>query len=148
MSFFKEENMVNAKDFAVKKCKATIQKSGKLGFSAAAAELMQLQPSRSLLVSDCQDGNLAMVVLPDASDVRAFAVRKSVNYYTVDLKMFFDQRAVDYHQTDYTIIYDIVQLPEKYMDRPVFKLTKRIKKRRTKTCAVASGEEVHKDEPT
>lgn len=148
MIFFKEENMINAKEFAVKKCKATIQKSGKLGFSAAAAELMQLQPSRSLLVSDCLDGNLAMVVLPDVSDVRAFQVRKSVNYYTVDLKMFFDQRAVDYHQTDYTIIYDIVQLPERYMDRPVFKLTKRMKKRRAKNSATISGEGENEDETT
>jgi len=141
MAYFKEENMVSAKDFAVKKCKATIQKSGKLGFSSAAAELMQLQPSRSLLVSDCQDGNLAMVVLPDASDMRAFPVRKSAAYYTVDLKMFFDQRGVDYHQDEYTIIYDIVLLPEKYLDRPVYKLTKRLKKRRTKVALGTDGEE-------
>lgn len=130
MSFFNEEHILNAKELAVRKCKATVQKSGRLGFSSAAAELMQLHPSCALLVSDCQDGNLAVVVLHEKSDTRGFPIRKSVNYYTVDLKMFFDRSGLDYRQNKNTIIFDIVKLPETYQGHFVYKLSKRIKQRR------------------
>ncbi len=134
MTFFSEENVIDAKAFSVKKCKATIQKCGKLGFSSAAAELMQLAPTKRLLVSDCHDGNLAVVVIPDASDTRGFSLRKSVRYFSADLKMFFDQRGVDYRRSDATVIYDIVKVQETYQGLPVFKLTLRIKMRRNRNA--------------
>ena len=141
MALFSEDNLVDAKDFSIKKCKATIQKTGRLGFSSSAAELMQLEPSSCLLVSDCGDGNLAVVVWPDASDNRGFPLHKATEYFTADLKGFFDKKGIDYTGTDFTYIYDIVMTDERFQDRVVYKLTKRVKKRRVKIESGKVGEE-------
>lgn len=133
MALFSDEKIVDAKVFSVKKCKATIQRSGRLGFSAAAASLMKLTSTSCLLVSECGDGNLAVVVWPDNTDHRGFALHKATDYYTADLKGFFDQKSINYQQSGVTYIYDIVPTTERYLDNPVFKLTQRIKKRRTKS---------------
>lgn len=142
MALFSEENMIDARTFSIKKCKATIQKCGKLGFSSAAADLMQLAPTKRLLVSDCYDGNFAVVVSPDISDTRGFPLRKSVRYFSADLKMFFDQRGVDYRRSDATVIYDIVKVQETFQGLPVFKLTQRIKMRRNRNASEQERKEV------
>jgi len=140
MPLFTEETMVDAKAFVVKKCKATIQRTGKLGFSAVAADRMHLETSSCILVSDCGDGNLAIVVWPDASDRRGFSLHRATGYYTADMKGFFDSKGIDYKQTEFTIIYDIIATDEQYQGHTVFKLTKRVKKRRAKDDDMADEE--------
>lgn len=130
MTYFEEDKIVNANAYKHRRCKATIQKSGKLGFSAVAAELMGLAPDQRFLVSEIGDGNYAVAVLPDSTDERGFIVRKSVNYFTVDMKAFFDQKGIDYRREDASVIYDIVPLPEEYQGHPVFKMTMRVRPHR------------------
>lgn len=133
MTLFLDENVINAASYKQRRCKATIQNSGKLGFSNTAAQLLKLSTSSRFLVSDIGNGNYAAVVLPDSLDERGFIVRKASNYYTVDMKPFFDQRGIDYRRKDTTVMYDIVPLPETYHGEQVFKMTLRLHtKRNTK----------------
>ena len=53
-------------------------------------------------------------------------------YFTVDMKAFFDQRGIDYRNAEYSVAYDIVMLNETFEGQPVFKLTRRLIKRRGK----------------
>ncbi len=129
---FDEKKIVDARSYAKRRCKATIQKSGKLGFTANAAELMGLEQGARLLVSECNNSDLAVVVLKGTQDERGFKVRKSVVYFTVDMKAFFDQRGIDYRNAEYSVAYDIVMLDETFEGQPVFKLTRRLIKRRGK----------------
>lgn len=143
MAYFSEEKIVNASAYKHRRCKATIQKTGKLGFTANAAQLLNLAPGQRLLLSDIGAGNYAAVVSADAADERGFVVRKSVNYFTVDMKAFFDQRGIDYRRTDASVIYDIVPLPETYQGRSVYKMTMRIKPRRKERAgSKGTGKEV------
>ena len=147
MAYFDEEKIVNASAYKHRRCKATIQKSGKLGFSSVAADLLKLSSGFRFLVSDVGDGNYAAVVLSDSSDERGFVVRKSVNYFTVDMKAFFDQKGIDYRRGDASVIYDIVPLPETYQGQPVFKMTMRIKPHRKERVKEAKTGKDEQDVP-
>jgi hypothetical protein len=125
-----EDGILNAKEFSVKSCKATVQKTGKLGFSAAATEVLGLAEGKSILVSELNDKDLAMVILPNSLDHRGFELIKSSNYFALKMKSFFDQRGYDYTNENVTIIYDIVKMKEMYNGFPIFKLTYREKKKR------------------
>lgn len=127
MQIFEVDKLVDARQYQQKRCKATIQRSGKLGFSANAAEYMALRPNARLLVSECGDGDLAAVV---CDDERGFPVRKAAKYFSVNMKAFFDQRNVDYRDAKHVIAYDIVKLNESFEGHPVFKLTRRVITRR------------------
>lgn len=126
---FDETKIVDARKF-VGKCKATVQRSGRLGFTETAQDEMHLERGARLLVSDIGDGNLAVVVLPlDKADDRGFEVKRSGVYFSVNMKAFFDQRGVRYRDSSIRTIYDIVRLDEQYQGLPVFKFTKRERKR-------------------
>ncbi len=142
MGLFANDKIVNAREFSIKKCKATIQRTGRMGFSSTAALLMKLTQGSYLLLSECGDGNLAVVVVPDNTDGRGFPLHMAMAYFTVDLKGFFDLRGIDYRQPETTVIYDIVKTDEVYQNCPVFKLTQRVKKRRIKAgCGGSNSKE-------
>lgn len=86
--------------------KATIHKSGKLGFSAAAQAFLNLNEKSFFKVGfneDPTDTNIYLV--PSLDDVKAFKAAKAGDYYYINLKNIFDKRGLDYQNQ--TIIYDI-----------------------------------------
>ena len=94
---FDEAKIVDARKF-VGKCKATVQRSGRLGFTETAQDEMGLERGARLLVSDIGEGNLAVVVLPpNQADDRGFEIKRSGIYFSVNMKAFFDQQGVRYH---------------------------------------------------
>ena len=126
---FDEAKIVDARKF-VGKCKATVQRSGRLGFTETAQDEMGLERGARLLVSDIGEGNLAVVVLPpNQADDRGFEIKRSGIYFSVNMKAFFDQQGVRYRDSLIRTIYDIVRLDECYQGLPVFKFTKRERKR-------------------
>lgn len=138
MALFNESKLIDASKYAQRRCKATIQKTGKLGFSANAATLMGLTEDASLLVSECGERDFAVVVSKVSNDRRGFRVRRSSLYFAVDMKAFFDQRGVDYRNPTFSVAYDIVPLDETFEGKPVFKLTYRaVKHRPQKEVAMA-----------
>ena len=84
--------------------KATIHKSGFLGFSGEAAKVMGLAKGRRLLVATGGAEWYAKVV---ADDVRGYPLRCSSGYYIVDMRMYFDKLGVDYSDRRKSIIFDI-----------------------------------------
>lgn len=122
MGIFDESKMVDARRFSGN-AKASIQNNGRLGFSADAARILNLESEKRLLVSDIGDGNLA-VIIGEKDDERGFRIQKGGDYFYTKMKSFFDSQEVEYTQK--RVIYDISETKERFNDTPVFRLTKRV----------------------
>lgn len=127
---FEESKIVNAGGF-VGNAKASVQRSGRLGLSREAAKLLNPERGGRVLIATCEDGNLGCVVLPpNSDDSRGFLWQLASDYFSANLRPLFDSIGLDYSSTEVTTIFDIVQTDEKYAGFPVFKLRKRLVKRR------------------
>ena len=130
LMIFDENKIVNASGFA-ENAKATVQRSGRLGLSNEAAKVLKAERDGRILIATCDDGNLGCVVLPpNSEDSRGFRWQLASGYFSANLRPFFDSIGLDYSSTEVTTIFDVVQTDEKYMGFPVFKLRKRLVKRR------------------
>lgn len=127
---FDDSKIVNAESF-VTNAKATVQRSGRLGLTKESAQLLDVKKGGRLLVAESDNGDLACVVLPpESNDTRGFRWQLASEYFSVNLKPFFDKVGLDYTDTSVTTIYDIIQTDESYSGYPVFKFHKRVIKRR------------------
>lgn len=87
-------------DLKPKKPKATIHSSGKLGFNADAASLMNFKKAPSFIVAR-QKGNTAprlfkLVEARDEDDHQVCRVAKAGNYYYLNIRAVFDEVGFDY----------------------------------------------------
>lgn len=111
--------------------KATIQKSGRLGFSQAAILELALssEKSISIFINDNFPTDSSLYIKINISqDEGAFTIKKAGEYYYLNTKTFFNKIGVDFNNPSITIIYDIVDIEidgEQY-----FKLIRRDKKKR------------------
>ena len=130
---FEDTKIVNAESFA-KNAKATAQRSGRLGLSSEAATLLNVQRGGRVLIATCDNGDLGCVILPpESTDTRGFRWQQASNYFSANLKPFFDKIGLNYADPEITTIFDIVPSDEFYGGHPVFRLHKRqVKKRSTK----------------
>ena len=105
--------------------KATIHKTGKLGFSSGAEDFMEINEESYFKIgfnnNDSTDDNL--YVVKSATESGAFKVSKAGMYYYINLKNVFDKRGIDYRNKSY--IYDIKK--ENSEDTEFYILTKRKK---------------------
>ena len=85
--------LLSAKQFATK-LKATIQASGRLGFTADA--------------QDDENGSLYLIINSERSE-DAFEIRVSSGYYYVPTKVMFDTLGYDYENGN--IMFDLVRQP-------------------------------------
>lgn len=103
--------------------KATIHKTGKLGFSSSAHNFLSLGEESYFRIgfndADPEDDNIYLV--PSKEDGQAFKAAKAGDYYYINLKHIFDKRGLDYQNE--TMIYDIKK--QKSGDVDFFILTKR-----------------------
>jgi hypothetical protein len=94
------------------KPKASIHKTGKLGFNSDAAELMSLRSGLPFSVAVGADGatkEIALVPYKDSHPKKSrIEVAKAGDYYYLNLRNFFDLREVPYEQ--YRIVYDIDEI--------------------------------------
>lgn len=104
--------------------KATIHKSGKLGFTVDAANKMDLKTGMSVAVGmneeDENDKAFYFKIFPH-QETGAFNVAKAGNYFYVNLKSLFDTLKINYKGP--SIIYDITE--ETIGGEQIFKLTPR-----------------------
>lgn len=92
------------------KPKATVHKSGKVGFNGDAAEFMDLRGDEIFCVAydedEGPDGDLYLFqnepTLPDNSCIE---VAKAGDYFHLNLRNFFERHGIEYER--YKIIYDI-----------------------------------------
>lgn len=86
--------------------KATIQSTGKLGFSGATATALDLAAASHVrfALDDEASGVLYLAVMPGA-DEDGFKLLQSGGYYSVSTRPLFDALQVDYKSR--TVIYDM-----------------------------------------
>ncbi|MFT3903917.1 MAG: hypothetical protein QM727_12140 [Niabella sp.] len=104
--------------------KATIHKSGKLGFTVDAANKMELKSSISASVGmneDDEKDKSLYIMLHDEIIDDTFRVAKAGDYYYLNLKSLFDTLRVNYKEQ--SIIYDITE--EVIDGKKLYKLTQR-----------------------
>lgn len=92
--------------------KATIQSTGKLGFSSATAAVLELASHTHVRFAkeDDQSDVLYLAVMPGA-DEDGFKLMQSSGYYNVSTRPLFDALQVDYKSR--TVIYDLQRDAEK-----------------------------------
>lgn len=111
--------------------KATIHKSGKLGFTVDAANKMELETNKSAAVGineeDSSDTSLYIIIYNDQKE-GTFKVAKAGNYYYLNLKNLFDTLKISYKNESF--IYDISE--DNIEGQRVYKLTQRDNNKKNK----------------
>ena len=100
----------NAKEFT-KKLKATIQATGKLGFTADIISQLQLTTDCSILIApDSDDSQVLYMAVLRTIDETAFAILKSGSYLYLNTKQLFDCLGIQY--TKSTVMFDLSRFQE------------------------------------
>lgn len=116
-----------------KNVKATLQATGRLGFSESAMKKMKLEGGKFLVLAsneeDTNDQNLYAWVEDDDKN-GGFRINKAGEYMNVNTKPLFDKLGIDYRDRSTVTIYDILDF--NHEGRSIFKLVKRVQPRSTK----------------
>ena len=100
--------ILSAKNFAIK-LKATIQASGRLGFTAETATVLDLKSGKfAKFAKDDENNDLYLIIINEGSE-DAFSVRESSGYFYVPTKVMFDALGFDYENGN--IMFDLVRQP-------------------------------------
>ena len=103
-----EFTIIDAQQFATK-LKATIQYSGRLGFTEETANALGLSSGKfARFAKDNEKGSLYLVIIGEASR-DAFPIKSSSGYYYVPAKLMFDMLGYDYENNN--IMFDLVRQP-------------------------------------
>lgn len=91
-----------------KNLKASVHKTGKLGFTTEAAQKLSLSIEKTMGVAineeDSNDKNLYIVIYP-GPHAGAFRISKAGAYYYIQAKALFDTLKIDYVKE--SVVYDI-----------------------------------------
>ena len=100
--------ILSAKQFATK-LKATIQASGRLGFTAETATVLGLESGKfAKFAKDDEKESLYLIIINDSNE-DAFEIRVSSGYYYVPTKVMFDTLGFNYENGN--IMFDLVRQP-------------------------------------
>lgn len=123
--------IISAKRFATK-LKATIQRTGRLGFTEETARYMNLADGKfAKFAQDNENGTLYLIII-DKRNEDSFDIRSSSGYYFVPAKMMFDSLGVDYEKN--VVMFDLVRKPslDEALEGQVFLMKSRTAKRKDK----------------
>lgn len=113
------------------KLKATIQRTGRLGFSDATAKALNLANIKAIqFARDDQDSDAMYLInnTPEGSE-ESFKIYKSGQYYHVNTRALFDELGIDYE--NYSVIFDLTR-DKTHGNMEVYKMKKRILPRKNK----------------
>ena len=100
--------ILSAKQFAIT-LKATIQASGRLGFTADTATALELKSGKfAKFAKDDENGTLYLIIVNEGSE-DAFSIRESSGYYYVPTKLMFDTLGYNYENGN--IMFDLIRKP-------------------------------------
>lgn len=121
--------IISAKRFATK-LKATIQRSGRLGFTEETARYMNLAEEKFAKFAQDDESGTLYLIIHDIRDEDSFEIRSSSGYYYVPAKMMFDSLGMDYEKN--VIMFDLVRKPslDETLEGQVFLMKTRISKRK------------------
>ena len=99
-------SIISAKQFATK-LKATIQSSGRLGFTEETAKVLDLSSGKhAKFAKDDENGSLYLIICNEGSE-DAFEIRESSGYFYVPARLMFDMLGFDYEHN--TIMFDLIR---------------------------------------
>ncbi|WES96545.1 hypothetical protein P2W68_17065 [Chryseobacterium arthrosphaerae] len=103
--------------------KITVHKTGKLGFSRGAAEMLNITDNKFCKFGVNDEGELFIVMCKE-NDGESFSIAKAGEYYYVTAKSLLADLDIDY-RTKNTIIFDVVDIKEDN----IYKMIQRIIKK-------------------
>jgi hypothetical protein len=104
--------------------KATVHKTGKLGFNSAAIQKLNLENNRKVRIAtgDDYEKDKSLYIIPhNDEDKESFNISKAGEYYYINTKPLFDLLGIEYENIK--IAYDIIET--NYDDIKIFKLKRR-----------------------
>lgn len=123
--------ILSAKKFQVK-LKATIQASGRLGFTEETAKTLQLESGVPMKFARDDEKDILYLARLQETDEDSFDVKKSGDYFYLATRTLFDTLGVDYR--NHSVIFDFARATslDELMGGEAYKLCKREKKRSEK----------------
>ena len=114
-----ELEILSAKEYNIK-LKATIQASGKLGFTAPTAKFMNFTPQGGIKFGRDSRGQLYLIYC-SSCDEDTFKFYVSNGYYSVNTKVLFDNLGYDY--ANQSIAFDLIRVPDEKQE--IYKMMQR-----------------------
>ncbi len=99
--------ILSATKYAAKKLKATVQNTGRLGFTESTKEEMNISENTYIYIAQGESSEDLYMIVSDKKDENAFRVHKSGSYYYIPTKQLFDDLKYDYKKITY--IFDLIR---------------------------------------
>ena len=100
--------ILSAKQFATK-LKATIQASGRLGFTSETANALDFKSGKFAKFAKDDEKDLLYLIIINEESEDAFSIRESSGYFYVPTKVMFDTLGFNYENGN--IMFDLVRQP-------------------------------------
>lgn len=112
------------------KLKATVQASGKLGFTAKTAQELSLKDSKSIRLAQDEDDNVLYLCVLQSQESDSFKLLCSSGYYSINTCRLFKDMGMDYKNN--LIIFDLSREPslDEVIGGKAYKMSKREKPRK------------------
>ena len=123
--------ILSAKKFQVK-LKATIQSSGRLGFTEDTAKVLHLESGTPMKFARDNEQDALYLARLQEKDEDSFEVKKSGEYFYLDTRSLFNTLGIDYRAN--SVIFDFARAAslDELMGGEAYKLCKRVKQRNGK----------------
>lgn len=124
--------IISTRNFA-KPLKATLQSSGKLGFTHDTAEILRLESGKLIQFGRDEEKNEMYMILTHGTPDDAFAVAKAGEYFYLPTTLMFD--ALGYEYKIVTYFFDLVRRVDldEELNGEVYFMKERQKTKNTKT---------------
>lgn len=112
--------------------KATVHRSGKLGFSQGAHILVDFEKNKLFKIgrkkaeSDATNNDVLIMLPVESEDELTFKVQSAGGYYYLKTKRLLNQLNIDYRNENETVTFDIDEVSEK--GKKYYKLVRRKKR--------------------
>ena len=100
--------ILSAKQFAIK-LKATIQASGRLGFTSETATALDFKSGKFAMFAQEDENKSLYLIITDEGSEDAFSIRENGGYYYIATKVMFDTLGYNYENGN--IMFDLIRQP-------------------------------------
>ena len=123
--------ILSAKQFSTK-LKATIQASGRLGFTSETANALDFKSKKYAKFAKDDEKDLLYLIIINEESEDAFSIRESSGYFYVPTKVMFDTLGFNYENGN--IMFDLVRQPslDNDLQGQVFYMKQRVIKSKEK----------------
>lgn len=137
---FELDKVIDARKYSLH-AKATVQQTGKLGFSSEAAILMELKENAGnrIVFMEIGSGDFSAVIFGN-NEERGFKIFKGGEYYYLNLRQYFCASGLDYQNN--RVIYDISATDSTFDGRTVYFFKRRMLPIKDKTKNTNNGLEI------